>query len=1320
MHSPIAGFPTTLPEPGFVSDLDADPVTGNIFYVSRVTGLYGFDEAGLPLPSPKFPVRKSGEANYGVAVDPQGFVWVVDHEANKIKQYEQDGTPTGRSIDVSDQTFAGAIKFDRSNGDLYVSQNVGTEIWRYTAASNYTDGTRFQLIQPEFTYGLAVDPGTHVVYSVGSFGHGVQAYRPDGELIETIANGVTPSGVAVNPVNHTVYVSDPETHRILVFPAVIVPNGTTGDQTGFATLNGHVDPDGGPPITECKFEYGEFHPGTGSTVYTDSAPCSQGLPINSASDVSADLTGKVTEEQTYDYRLIVGNANGKNHGQNRQFTPHFVHGLQTEAPTGVSRESATLTGSFIGTNEETKYSFELGTSPDALTTVTPTQEVGKTTGPTPLSFPLAPDALKAGVTYYYRVSASNGQGASKANIVEFTTSPAVTGLETDPATNVEKEGAELNGHFTGEGIDTKYFFEYGSSDTYGKTTTVIDAGTAAGPVTATPAQLSELVPNKTYHFRFVAENSFGTTHGQDRSFTTTSPPAIVAVSSSNVTANSVDLNGVINSRNAETTYYFEYGTSPAYGSKSPAETIPAGTDDVERSVHLSNLQSVVYHFRLVAENAYGKVVSQDQVFSFYPEPCPNETVRQQTGADLLPDCRAYELVTPEDAGNILVYPANSPFSPTATSPSRVTYVGAFGVAPGAEGAANVLGDLYGSTRTNRGWTQKFIGIPATKAFLSGGPAWIRYYKQEPDKMDLDVLANSSLSRVVEWDNGSYPCPDPEGKCYELAGGPGQEASNAPYIYDTTTGKQVDRWPTSVGAIPNGEHFLGQTSASADLSHFVFSSDIPFVPGAPAGAVYDNNTVTESVEVISFNEKEEPLSGAVPVELSKNGSHVLMTVGGERRAWRFTDGPGVLYMRVDDQSSFDVSKGKAVEYVDMTADGKKVYFTSSEKLTDNDTDNSIDLYMWDEESSEPGHLVLVSKGNDGVSGNSDNCNASWIQGCGAEAIYFTSNVGTGGVNEGAGYSSAQAGTGGSPYSDSSVAENGDIYFLSPEQLVGDSGSTGAQNLYDFREGHLQFVAALEPGALSCTHPQQQSTVCSDTAVARMNISPDDSHMAFLSASQVTGYDNDGHSEMYTYSAPLDEVLCVSCIPSGATPAADVTTSHNGRFMTDDGRTFFSTVDALVPHDTNEVDDVYEFANGHPYLISSGTAAGYDVFGVVGFGTRPGLLGVSADGTDVYFATFDVLVGQDRNGDAIKIYDARSGGGFPFTPPPPGCAAADECHGPSSSAATPPTNGTGAGLGVSGNVQSKQTKSPAKKGGKKKSKKAKKHHRKAKKKGGRRHG
>ena len=307
---------------------------------------------------------------------------------------------------------------------------------------------------------------------------------------------------------------------------------------------------------------------------------------------------------------------------------------------------------------------------------------------------------------------------------------------------------------------------------------------------------------------------------------------------------------------------------------------------------------------------------------------------------------------------------------------------------------------------------------------------------------------------------------------------------------------------------------------------------------------------------------------------------------------------------------------------------------------------------------PNHLTLVSKGNEPTTGNTDACSASWTTKCDIVPISFTRA-----------YTAAGGGRAGVPYSDNFIAaENGDIYFLSPEQLHGTNGVNGQENLYVYRNGKLQFVAALDPNSKACT--QRSGRPClRETAVARMEVTPDDSHMAFLTGSKVTGYDNAGHSEMYAYTPATEEMTCVSCLPSGEPPTRTSTASHNGMFMTDDGRTFFETEDALVPQDTNEAQDVYEYVDGRPQLISSGTAAGNDTFGIADDRADPGLVGVSADGTDVYFATYDMLVGQDRNGEAVKIYDARSGGGFPFVPPPPPCVAADECHGPSSSAPEP---------------------------------------------------
>ncbi len=241
-------------------------------------------------------------------------------------------------------------------------------------------------------------------------------------------------------------------------------------------------------------------------------------------------------------------------------------------------------------------------------------------------------------------------------------------------------------------------------------------------------------------------------------------------------------------------------------------------------------------------------------------------------------------------------------------------------------------------------------------------------------------------------------------------------------------------------------------------------------------------------------------------------------------------------------------------------------------------------MWSEEGQLKGHpLTLISKaalGSPTGAGNTANCNAAFTSKCG---IVTYSNVS---------YCTLLGGSGGNCHSDNSIAsENGDIYFFSPEQLDGTRGIPNQENLYDYRNGAVQYVATFTTGPF-CYHtpvPNLTDNGCSDTPVVRMQVSPDDSHMAFVTASPITQYDNAGHLEMYTYEPSTRRIVCVSCNPSGAPPTSDVEASKDGLFMTDDGRTFFSTEDALVHADTNHGEDVYEYVDGRPQLITPGTGS-----------------------------------------------------------------------------------------------------------------------------------
>jgi hypothetical protein len=168
-----------------------------------------------------------------------------------------------------------------------------------------------------------------------------------------------------------------------------------------------------------------------------------------------------------------------------------------------------------------------------------------------------------------------------------------------------------------------------------------------------------------------------------------------------------------------------------------------------------------------------------------------------------------------------------------------------------------------------------------------------------------------------------------------------------------------------------------------------------------------------------------------------------------------------------------------------------------------------------------------------------------------------------------------------------------------------------------------------------------------------VTPDGRFGAFSSTLPLTGYDNADFSEVFRYDTQGDALECVSCNPTNARAEGGSALTTNGLSLTDDGRVFFNSSDALAPRDLDSRQDAYEWADATPQLISTGSSP-----------FASSLLGASADGRDADFFTRDALVPQDQNGSLVRVYDARTGGGFPFVPAPVLCKASDECHGPGS--------------------------------------------------------
>jgi len=100
-------------------------------------------------------------------------------------------------------------------------------------------------------------------------------------------------------------------------------------------------------------------------------------------------------------------------------------------------------------------------------------------------------------------------------------------LSTGSATSVTTNSATLNGTVNPNRESTTYYFEYGTTASYGSATTETDAGSGTEEVSAS-ADIAGLSEGTSYHFRLVATNTIGTNYGEDATFTTTTTPPTVS------------------------------------------------------------------------------------------------------------------------------------------------------------------------------------------------------------------------------------------------------------------------------------------------------------------------------------------------------------------------------------------------------------------------------------------------------------------------------------------------------------------------------------------------------------------------------------------------------------------------------------------------------------------------------------------------------------------------------------------------------------------------------------------------------------------------
>jgi len=202
-------------------------------------------------------------------------------------------------------------------------------------------------------------------------------------------------------------------------------------------------------------------------------------------------------------------------------------------------------------------------------------------------------------------------------------SPSVV---TGGTSHVQDTSAVLNGTVNPNGSSTTYYFQWGLTSGYGDNGTPHSAGAGTKAV-AVQRTASGLIPGTTYHYRVVATNQSGTSVGADRTFKTAGhpPPGVSTGPATQLSTSGATLTGAVNPAGAATTWWFEWGGTPAYGQLTAERTLAAGASAENVSSSLQGLLApgTIYHYRLVASHG-GTVTSDgaDASFMTYPSPRP--------------------------------------------------------------------------------------------------------------------------------------------------------------------------------------------------------------------------------------------------------------------------------------------------------------------------------------------------------------------------------------------------------------------------------------------------------------------------------------------------------------------------------------------------------------------------------------------------------------------------------------------------------------------------------------------------------------------------
>ena len=597
--------------------------------------------------------------------------------------------------------------------------------------------------------------------------------------------------------------------------------------------------------------------------------------------------------------------------------------------------------------------------------------------------------------------------------------------------------------------------------------------------------------------------------------------------------------------------------------------------------------------------------------------CPPQTEGSPGFRSYLPDCRAYELVTPP-------YTEGAPVSPVAISGDATHLIGhslgVFGGAESAEAAGD--GSYYEFTRTPLGWSTVPIDPPSSDSrfgifeyLAAGADLSTTLWEASPSPPAEERTASFDLYRREEGPAGEPRFTEIGPRDYTEGAGHGETGHSPARL----AGASPDLGHLLL-SIESGPHLWPGDTTTAGRSLYEYDG-----PGNPeprlvgvsnVGPLNGSPHLNEGADLISrcATELGSGEGGDTYNAISQSGDTVFFTaVHAEGCA-----SPPVneLYARVNGSSTLAISEpllpageqctGACASaprsegvFQGASSDGSKVFFLTTQPLINNDTDSTQDLYEAELKDGALTRLTLISEGETHAAPAEDDP----TPGAAANVL---------GVVR--------------------VSQDGSrVYFVAQGVLTRAPNSEGAvaaageRNLYvfDTLTGRTAFLATLQ------SEPQEATALstcealdhlqCSNLAPWNLMIwraedyraaqaTPDGRFLAFPSLAHLTSDDSSGPlvPQLFLYDASTATLARVS-IGEGAAaddgnttepldapllerayygPDARPTSTASSLALTSAGAVLFESADGLLPQAQTGAPSVYEYRDGHVYLISDG--------------------------------------------------------------------------------------------------------------------------------------